>query len=130
MATHTGNEGVIKLGANAIAEVVSFTLNTHTELAEDTAKGDDWRTYKPTFKSWDGTLTCHFNEADTTGQNLLTEGAEAAVDLYPGGETAGNFHFSGNAIVSEVTIESPEDGIAPFSVTFQGNGTLTRAAVA
>lgn len=130
MATHTGNEGVIKLGANAIAEVVSFTLNTHAELAEDTAKGDDWRTYKSTFKSWDGSLTCHFNEEDTTGQALLTEGADAAVDLYPGGEASGAFHYSGNAIVEEVTIESPEDGIASFAITFQGNGTLTRASVA
>lgn len=130
MTTHVGNEGVIKLGANTIAEVVNFTLNTHAELAEDTAKGDDWRTYKAGFKSWDGSLTCHFNEEDTTGQNLLTEGADATLDLYPGGESSGMFHFSGAAIVEEVTIESPEDGIASYAVTFQGNGTLTRAAVA
>lgn len=130
MATHTGNEGVIKLNTDTIAEVVSFTLNTHAELAEDTCKGDDWRTYKPTFKSWDGALTCHFSEEDTTGQNLLTEGATAAVDLYPGGESSGNFHYSGTAIVGEVTIESPEDGIVSFAITFTGNGALTRASVA
>lgn len=130
MATHTGNEGVIKLSATAIAEVVSFSINTHAELAEDTAKGDTWRTYKNTFQSWDGSLTCHFDETDTTGQNLLVSGADAALDLYPGGESSGNMHFSGNAIVEEVTIESPEDGIASFAITFQGNGTLTTATVA
>ncbi len=129
MATHTGNEGVIKVGANAVAEVVSFSLNTHSELVEDTAKGDTWRTYKATFKSWDGALTCHFDETDTTGQNLLTEGAEITLDLYPGGETAGYFHYSGSALVEEMTIDSPEDGMVPFSINFKGNGALTQAAV-
>jgi hypothetical protein len=129
MATHTGNEGIIKIGANAVAEVKAFALNIHAEVVEDKAKGDDWKTFKPTWKSWDGTLDCHWDETDTTGQGACVEGATISVDLYVGGEASGAIHFSGSAIVTERTIESPEDGIAPMTVTFQGNGTLTEATV-
>lgn len=129
MATHTGNEGIIKIGANAVAEVKAFALNIHSEVAEDSAKGDDWRTYKPGWKSWDGTLDCHWDETDATGQGACVEGATISVDLYVGGEASGAIHFSGSALVTERTIESPEDGIAPMSVTFQGNGALTEATV-
>lgn len=130
MATHIGKEGTIKIGANAIAEVKSFGLNIHAELAQDTAKGDDWRTYKSTYKSWDGSLECHWDETDTTGQDLCIEGASIAVDLYPGGDSTPYRHFSGTAIITERTIESPEDGIAPHTITFQGTGALTEADVA
>lgn len=129
MGTHTGNEGIIKIGANAVAEVKAFVLNTHAEAVEDSAKGDEWRTFKAGWKSWDGTLDCHWDETDTDGQGACVVGATITVDLYAGGEDSGAVHYSGSAIVTERTIESPEDGIAPMSITFQGSGTLTEATV-
>jgi hypothetical protein len=128
MATYTGNEGIIKIGANAIAEVKSFNIKTSAETVEDTAKGDTWRTYKTTHKTWDGSLECHWDDTDTTGQLLCVEGAELTVDLYPGGEASGRYHLTGSAIITERTIESPDD-LASHAITFQGNGALTEAAV-
>lgn len=128
MATYTGNEGSIKIGANAIAEVKDFAINTHAETVDDTTKGDDWRTFKTTFKSWDGSLNCLWDDTDTNGQRLCIEGAEITVDLYPGGEATGRIHLTGSAIITERTIESPED-LATHAITFQGNGALTEAAV-
>lgn len=129
MATYTGNEGIIKIGANAVAEVKTFTVNKHAETVDDTTKGDDWRTYKSTFKSWDGALECLWDDTDTNGQQACVEGAEITVDLYPGGEATGRIHLTGTAIITERTIESPED-LATHSITFQGSGALTEAAVA
>jgi predicted secreted protein len=129
MSTYTGNEGIIKIGANAVAEVKTFTLNTHAETVEDTAKGDDWRSYKTTFKSWDGALECHWDDTDATGQLACAEGATVTVDLYFGGEGAPRRHFTGSAIITERTIESPEGDIVPHSITFQGSGALTEENV-
>ena len=40
MATHTGVNGVVKLGANSVGEVTSFTLNQTHDTVEDTALSD------------------------------------------------------------------------------------------
>ena len=46
MATHTGSEGTVKVGANAIAEIRSFSLEETADTLEDTTMGDTARTYK------------------------------------------------------------------------------------
>ncbi len=44
MATHTGSEGTVKVGANAIAEIRSYSLEETADTAEDTSMGDSYRT--------------------------------------------------------------------------------------
>jgi hypothetical protein len=129
MTTYAGKEGVIQIGANAVAEVKEFAVNTHAEVVDDTAKGDDWRTHKVTFKTWDGTLSCMWDDTDTNGQMACVEGASITVDLYPGGTDSGRIHLTGTATITERTIESPEE-LAMHNITFQGNGALTEEAVA
>lgn len=129
MATHTGLEGVLKIGANAIAEVKSFIINQVGDTVEDTVKGDTWRTFKPTLNSWTGETTVQFDEADTNGQEACTIGAEVTGNFYPGGETAGNKLLSGSAIITARDIESPEDGMVMMNLTLQGNGALAESAV-
>ncbi len=37
MATHTGLNGVVKIGSNTVGEVTSFTLNQTQDTVEDTS---------------------------------------------------------------------------------------------
>jgi predicted secreted protein len=129
MATHTGNEGTLKIGASTMAEIKSFTVTESADVAEDTAKGDDWRTFKTTFKSWSAEIEVHWDETDTTGQGACTIGAEVTVGLYFEGATAGDVAHTGSAIITERGIESPEDGIVPMKISLKGNGALVEAAV-
>ena len=46
MATHTGSEGTVKVGANAIAEIRSFSIEETADTVEDTSMGDTYRTHK------------------------------------------------------------------------------------
>ena len=46
MANHTGTSGLVKVGTNTIAEVRSFTINTTSELLEDTTLTDTSKTYQ------------------------------------------------------------------------------------
>jgi hypothetical protein len=130
MATHTGNEGILKIGASSMAEIKSFSVTISAAVAEDTAKGDDWRTYKKTFLSWTAEVEAHWDATDTTGQGACTIGATASLDLYFGGDASGATHHTGSAIVTERSIESPEDGIVPMKLSLQGTGELAVATVA
>lgn len=125
MATHKGSEGTVKVGANAIAEIRSFSISETGDTIEDTTMGDAARTYKPSLTSWSGSIEVYWDETDTTGQVALTVGAEVTLNVYPEGSTTGDSYLTGSAIVTGRTINSSFDGMVEASITVQGNGALT-----
>lgn len=129
MTTHTGKNGIVKVGANAIAEVKTFTVEETGDTAETTSMGDEWRTYLPTLKSWSGSVESQWDDADTTGQGALVTGAEVSLKLYPDDDATGDIEFSGSAIVTGISRSVSFDGIISISFTFQGSGALTKATV-
>ena len=129
MATFSGNDGVVKIGSNAVAEVKSFTLTETIETVEDTAMGDTSRTHKTGLKSWSGNLECHFDDTDTA-QTSLTVGASVTLNLQPEGDTTGDFLLTGTATVTEVTHTNTIDNIIERTFSFAGNGDLTQTTVA
>jgi hypothetical protein len=87
MATHTGSEGTVKVGANAIAEIRSFSVEESADTLDDTTMGDTARTYKPSLTTFTGTIDVLWDETNTTGQGALTIGAAITLNLYPEGDT-------------------------------------------
>jgi len=130
MATHTGSEGTVKVGANAIAEIRSFSIEESADTLEDTTMGDGARTYKPSLTTYTGTVDVLWDETDTTGQGALTIGAEVTLNLYPEGDTSGDTYYTGAAIVTGRTINSSFDGLVEMSISVQGNGALSQTTVA
>jgi hypothetical protein len=130
MATHTGNEGVVKIGANTVAEVRSFTVTETAETVDDTVKGDTYRTKKVTFKSWTAEVGVLWDETDTSGQGAMTVGTEVTLNLYPEGDTSGDTYLTGQAIITEREITSDLDGLVEASLSCEGNGALTETTVA
>lgn len=129
MGTHHGNEGVVKVGSNAIAEIQSYELNESIEMAENHSMGDTWKTHITGVKSWQGSVTCWWDEADTNGQQALTNGASVTLNLYPEGDASTDVYKTGTATVSEVQISAAKDGIVTCTFNFTGNGALTQAVV-
>ena len=130
MATHTGSEGTVKVGSNAIAEIRSFSMEETADTLEDTTMGDTARTYKSSLTTYTGSVDVLWDETDTTGQGALTIGAEVTLNLYPEGDTSGDVYYTGTAIVTGRTINSTYDGLVEMSISVQGSGALTETTVA
>ena len=132
MANHTGSEGTVKVGANAIAEIRSYSVEQTGDTVEDTTMGDAWRTHKTTLKSWTGSVDVYWDETDTTGQGALTVGSSVTMNFYPEGATAGTSetYLTGTAIVTGVTVTASFDGMVESTLTVQGVGALTSATLA
>ena len=128
MATHTGSEGTIKVGANTVGELRSFTLETTAETIEDTSMGDTNRSYKVGLKSFTGSASLFWDEADT-GQPAIVVGTEITLNVYPEGASSGDTYYTGSAIVTGSTIASSFDGMVEAEVSFQGTGALTTTTV-
>jgi hypothetical protein len=129
MATHTGSEGTVKVGANAIAEIRSFSLEESADTLEDTTMGDTARTYKSSLTTFTGSVDVFWDETDTTGQGALTIGASVTLNVYPEGDASGDTYYTGTAIVTGVTRSSSFDGLVEASITVQGSGALTATTV-
>ena len=125
MATHTGSEGTVKVGANAIAEIRSYSLEETADTVEDTSMGDTYRTHKTTLKSFSGSVDVFWDETDTTGQVALAVGSEVTINFYPEGSTTGDTYYSGTAIVTSKTITGSFDGMVESTINVQGTGALT-----
>jgi len=129
MATHTGSAGTVKVGANAVAELKSWTLDQSQDTVETTKLGDTVKTYSVTQSSSSGTMDCHWDETDTNGQVACSIGATVTLNLYPEGATSGDTYYTGSAIITSVGVSQTHDGIVERSLGFQVSGAVTIGTV-
>ena len=129
MATHTGSEGTIKSGANAIAEIRSYNISETGDTIEDSSMGDSARTYKAGLKTFTASVECFWDETDTTGQGSFDVGSTVTLNVYPEGTTSGDVYYTGSAIVTAKNITASFDGMVEASFTLQGTGALSETTV-
>jgi len=129
MATHTGSEGTVKVGSNAIAEIRSFSVDEQADTLETTTMGNTARTRVPSLTSFNGTIDVFWDETNTNGQGALTIGASVTLNLFPEGDTSGDTYLTGTAIVTSRSVSSSFDGLVEMSISVDGNGALTQTTV-
>ena len=56
MATHKGSEGTIKVGSNAVAELLSYSITENVDLIETTNFTDVAHLYTTGKTSWGGEI--------------------------------------------------------------------------
>ena len=128
MATHSGKEGVVKVGGASLGEVRSFSLEISGEVIEDTSMGDTFRSFKPGLQVFTASLECFFDETDTA-QNALDVGSQLTLELYPEGASSGDTFFTCTVIVTGKTVTSSFDGMVEVAFSAQGTGGVTETTV-
>lgn len=141
MATLTGNNGVIKLDASVggavatLANVRSFSIEITRDTIETSTMGVDVRTYVNGLSSWSGSADIYFDPTSSTGtlggHPILnatsgTVGASTLTGEFYLNDTAAK--FSGELIITGLTINSSFDGMVEASISFQGSGACTYTA--
>ena len=129
MATHKGSEGTVKSGANAIAEIRSYTITETADVLEDTSMGDTSRTYLSSLKTFTGSIDCFWDETDTQGQLTLDPGSSVTINIYPEGRTSGDTYYTGTVLITEKSVTASFDGMVEASFSFQGTGALSETTV-
>jgi len=129
MATNIGKDGAVYVGSNAVAEIKEWSLETTSEVADDTVMGDSWMTHTATQKSWTASFTAFWDPTDTNGQQALTEGASVTLNLYPTGNNSGDYEWTGTATITSVSKTASFDGFVEASFSAQGNGALVEGTV-
>lgn len=128
MATFKGNDGVVKIGSDAMAEVISFTVDQTAEVIEDTSMGDTAKSYKASFTDATATIETYFDDTDTAQTNC-TAGSSVTVNLQMEGDTTGDHRLTGSGIVTGRSIGVSHDGIVTATYSVQITGGLTEDTV-
>jgi len=129
MATHVGTSGVVKVGSNSVAEITGFTIDETNDTVEDTSLTDTSKSYKALRKDATGTIECHWDETDTTGQTALAVGSEVTLNLYPEGDSSGDTYYTGTAIVTGVSQNVSLDGVISRTINVQFSGGVSTTTV-
>jgi len=116
MAEIHGNAGSITF-TDITAGVKSWTLNWDAEVHDITDFGDGTvRTFKGGLTTWTATAECQLDAA-----NVAEPGDSATLTL----SVDGTIDYEGTAILTNMSVSTPVDGIVTTSYSFQGSGTLT-----
>lgn len=129
MANLSGNDGDVTISANTIAEVLSFSLTEGVNVIDDTTIGDTSDTHKIGTTNWSGSISCFWDDSDSSGQEAMTIGASVEVHLRPEGAGAGNIDFTGTASVTSIERAVTNNSITTVNFSFQGSGNLTRTVL-
>lgn len=130
MAIHKGSEGVVKVGTATIAEVTEWSLNEQSDPIETTNLAATARTYVAGKPSASGSITCHFDSADTSGQGAMTPGSTVSLNLFPNGDGNGNTAASFSALITSIDRASGGgDGIVSAAYNFTASGSVAWATV-
>jgi hypothetical protein len=129
MATFKGNDGTVKSGSNAIAQIISFTVDETADTIETTTMGDAAKTYVASFKDATATVETYFDDTDSSGQGTLTVGSSVTVNFQMEGDTTGDHKLSGTAIITGFSLGVSADGINTATYSMQISGGLTVGTV-
>ena len=134
MAASSGNGGVLQTSPDdttysAIASLQSWTLEQSADTIETTEMGTSLaKTFIPGQTSFSGSAEALWNDDDTSQESIQTAltGGDSTfyVKLYPVGTSAGDY-YSGQIIITGISITASLNSPIGFSFSFQGTGTLT-----
>ena len=128
MANHLGSEGVVKIGANTMAELRSWEITETADTIEDTTLSDVYRTYQTGLKAWSGRATCFWDELDAA-QTALTTGSSITLNMMPEGNQVTDTYYTGTALVTSMQLSAQTNGMVEAQFNFQGTGALTKSTL-
>ncbi len=127
------NASVTYNSVDLSSAVSSITISASADELEDSAMGDDWRTFLQGVKSWEATI--EFNDdyaasnVDATLWSAFDTGTNVTLVFLPegGSVSATNPSYTGSVVPQPGDIGGSYGDLAKRSVTLRGSGTLTRA---
>ena len=119
MAVLTGKSGTIAFATGYVMHCNSWTVEVSTDVFEDTALGDSWRTKVVGINDWSGSYDCALDEAGVASATDIgiDEAAAAATFTYATGGTV-----AGSIVISGATLNASTSGVNTITFTFMGSG--------
>jgi len=130
MANHIGVDGLVTVGGVTIAELKGFSIEESVNAIDNSTINDLASSVVAGRTSWTGSIECHWDETDATGQGAMTIGSTVALIFKPEGATTGDAIFTGSAIVNSVSKAIADEAVITQSFSVTGIGALVEGTAA
>lgn len=128
-----GNEILVYVDGTAVGYARGGTLNINNDMLDATSKNSaGWKDTLPGLRSWtvegDG---LHLYDDATTGFSDLFAliDAKTQVSLKFTTAVSGDKYYTGNAYVTSISLETPNEDVSTFSFSFEGDGALAEVTL-
>ena len=129
MANQLGNNGVVTVAGNVVAELVDFSWDESCAIVDNSALGDAADTHLAGSTNASGSINCFWDATDTTGQEAMTVGASLAPIFLPEGYTSGDISYSTTVTSEHVCVSNTRHAITTRAYTVNVNGAITKGTV-
>jgi predicted secreted protein len=126
MAGLAGKDGSLVIGSDTMTEVQSWSLDVSTDMLEDTALGDEWKTNVAGLSEWSGSAEVSWLMSDTAQvavQNAFLNKTTVTGKFY----TNASNYYTGTAYIESMSISDPVGDLVTATLNFKGSGALTYA---
>ena len=133
------NTGIVKgtllaiyVGGTKIAVLTANSLSRSRPTRETANKDSgDWVTRLPNRNTWTISGSAYFAFDAAYGYDDLFDVMDAgtAVTIMRSTEESGDSYYSGDAYLTQLDADDPDDDNSSYSFTFEGSGQLSKAAV-
>lgn len=129
MAITAGWNGVVKIGANTIAQVKEASLDLENNMEDSTVIGDRASDQAPTTYKVGIKAKVNYDLTDTNGQKAIQDAWINATTLTvvfsPAGTSVTNGNYSISCYVGKLSISTSPDKIVGEDIEFAPTGALT-----
>jgi len=122
MAKLNGTGGVVKTGANVVAEINQWSMNDSVNKVTGRAFQETVETAAAGARTVTGSIKGFWDPTDTNGQVTIVAGATLALALYPSGDASGDrFYDMTEVLIESVAIDTQNDQYVSFDASFHSN---------
>ncbi|MEG7524961.1 MAG: hypothetical protein M3H12_18015 [Chromatiales bacterium] len=138
MAIVKGSKGIVKIGEHTVAEINGFSFERTADTIEVSNLNDIAKRFVSDTTSWSGSMDCHMDQFDVSGQEAMSVGSVVDVHFLQDGAGTGDrggysplmkFDYHGSAIVTSVSNTSGKGQTVTVSYSLQGTGLLTKTRI-
>jgi len=133
MAAINGTDLLVYVDDVAVACSTTCTLNINQETVDSTCKDVGvWANSIPGRKSWDVSVDGLYQldvDISFTGLSNLILGDDINDVTLKFGQIDKNFYWSGEAILTSISLSGDDQSLSSFSASFTGVGALTQTEV-
>lgn len=128
MALAPGKKVVIKSGTTVIGALNNCSLKISSDAVDITQFGDDWVRNGQVLKSWSASISGFLDNQGnqlTTLLNALTGSSPLSISISYTFEDNTTITYTGNAVVTDFSLDASVDNYVELSVDLTGTGALS-----
>lgn len=128
MAKYNGKDGVIKVGANTLANLRAWSFEESAPTIDAGVCGEAFQDQRVGIPGNSGTVSALLDPADTA-QDALAVGSQVTLQMYPEGSSGGDYYYQVTANITSRSVAQDRGDMVSAEFGWVGSSAITENTV-